>query len=224
MRIASSLTGILAATLMAGAAFAADYRAAPLPPPPPPPGNWAGSYIGGHAGYLWGDITVVDTTIPATINESVDGFVGGILGGHNWQSGVWVFGIDLDAGWSNAHGTGTVTAPPPPPNEYDIDWNAHIRGRIGAEVMPGVMVFGAAGVAFTHFKFTEGGGGPAPGGTFTGATAGLGAEMMWSRNFIVRAEWLHDFRGGTKIYEAGEYEVTLNHVDTVRGALIYKFR
>lgn len=224
MRFATTIAGMLAAGLAAGAAAAADYRAAPLPPPPPPPANWAGSYIGGHAGYIWTDITVLDVAAPPAIDEEVNGFIGGILGGHNWQNGMWIFGIDLDAGWSNANGTGTTAPPPPAPNEYDLDWNAHIRARLGAEVMPGFMVFGAVGVAFTHLKFTDGDDGAQQEGTFTGASAGLGAELMFSRNFIVRAEWLHDFNAGTNSYINGEYEVTLNHADTVRGALIYKFR
>jgi len=217
MKLAVLVASAIALAALPGIANAADRL--PLPPPvaPVPTGNWAGSYLGVHAGYLWGDVSVTDGILTES-NASVDGFIGGVLGGHNWQYGAFVFGIDLDAGWSNAHGTGRIN---PEPNQYDIDWDAHIRGRLGFEPLPGILVYGAAGVAFTHLKFTEGVQLIA-GGAFTGATAGAGLEFMWTRNIIGRVEWLHDFQGGTKSYD--EYDLTFNHADIARGALIYKFR
>lgn len=75
--------------LFAGAALAADLaRKAPVytapPPPPPPVFTWQGWYIGGNAGYGWGENTsptFFTTTLgglpTALPNLKPKGFIGG---------------------------------------------------------------------------------------------------------------------------------------------------
>jgi outer membrane immunogenic protein len=115
------------------AGFAA--RGADLPPPPPasapavytpipvaPPYSWTGFYIGGNAGYSWGQqdtsLTIADGPTntdchfcevsgvfldQAAIQSagspsfSPSGFTGGIQAGYNWQlPSLWVLGFETD--------------------------------------------------------------------------------------------------------------------------------
>ena len=39
-----------------------------------------------------------------TDNYDVDGPVGGAQGGCNYQTGAWVWGVEVDGGWSSASG------------------------------------------------------------------------------------------------------------------------
>ena len=56
MKFVVPVAAAIALSALTGAAYAADRL---LLPPPPPTGNWAGSYIGGHAGYIWSDVSVL---------------------------------------------------------------------------------------------------------------------------------------------------------------------
>jgi outer membrane immunogenic protein len=93
-----------------------------VPPPLSAPAyNWTGLYIGGNAGYSWGTTAVnyseaaaglfgfgSDTcrfgcSIPFTMSPK--GFIGGLQLGFNYQTGVWVWGIETDISWRNAEAT-----------------------------------------------------------------------------------------------------------------------
>src|SRR5215475_6443162 len=80
------------------------YKAAPVSPAP----NWTGWYVGGHVGYLWGKSTVWEDGILEEKDAPTNGAVGGLLTGYNWQQGTWVFSLEGDFGWTNAHGTGAA--------------------------------------------------------------------------------------------------------------------
>jgi outer membrane immunogenic protein len=89
-------------------AFAADMpvKAPAAKPVPYIPYHWSGLYIGGHVGYLWGRTSVEEDGVVTEPNGSTNGVIGGVLAGYNWQTGPWVFGLEGDIGWTNAHGTG----------------------------------------------------------------------------------------------------------------------
>ena len=130
--IAAGISG----TSAAGFAAAADMR---MPVKAPPPAvavyNWTGFYIGGNAGYSWGEAST-DGSLTGTQNVSVfrtagpdllssvttvvgpigynvgrtnvDGFVGGGQLGYNWQvDRSWVLGIEADFQGSTAQGSAT---------------------------------------------------------------------------------------------------------------------
>jgi len=84
---------------------------------PAPVFTWTGCYVGVHVGYKWGtskqsyagyrdgvpyrpDLVGLDLTG----NYDVNGPVGGAQGGCNYQTGAWVWGVEVDGGWSSASG------------------------------------------------------------------------------------------------------------------------
>jgi outer membrane immunogenic protein len=73
---------------------------------PGPAANWSGFYIGAHGGYA--KSRILGTYDEAGDNGSFDfdpkGAVGGLQAGYNFQSGVWVYGIEADGTWSGMKG------------------------------------------------------------------------------------------------------------------------
>ncbi|MGE0037296.1 MAG: outer membrane protein [Xanthobacteraceae bacterium] len=140
--------------LLAGAALlalglSAPATAADMPlkyVAPAPIFTWTGCYVGAHVGYKWGTskqtyggliagVPVLPELTGADItgNYNVNGPVGGAQGGCNYQTGAWVWGIEVDGGWSSA--SGQANAIPPFNPEYVLTtnerWLATARGRLG---------------------------------------------------------------------------------------------
>jgi outer membrane immunogenic protein len=187
--------------------------------------NWGGFYAGAHVGYLWGSSTVIDNGVVAEANAPTNGIVGGVLGGYNWQQGAFVFGVEGDFGWSNAHGNG---APAPPTTEsylYDVKWTSHVRGRAGYATGPWLL-FAAGGLALADFNLTmleSGMNNCSWGGTYAGWSIGGGADYAFSNRISGRVEYLYD-DFGKKTYVVGvndSYEARLTS-STVRAALVIK--
>jgi opacity protein-like surface antigen len=63
--------------------------------------NWTGFYIGAYLGADWG-FTNWNFGDGTTIDPRFAGLLGGGEIGYNYQVGKWVFGIEGDAGWTNA--------------------------------------------------------------------------------------------------------------------------
>ncbi len=92
--------------------------------------TWTGAYIGGTAGYGWGDsrsdVTALEPSLavpyqqmgmlPQALNPSLKGFMGGGEVGYNWQSGWWVAGFEADISYSALRGDETYSVPPVPGN------------------------------------------------------------------------------------------------------------
>ena len=219
---------LVAAAFLAGPAGAADlprkapvYKAAPVTPSY----NWAGFYAGAHVGHLWGRSTIIDNGVVAESNAPTNGIVGGVLGGYNWQSGAFVFGVDADFGWSNAHGTGRQ----PTATEsflYDVKWTSHVRGRAGYATGPWLL-FAAGGLALADLDVTVLQSGivmcTMNGGRYTGYSIGGGAQYAFNNVVSGRIEYLYD-DFGKKTYVMGvndSYEARLTG-STVRAALVIK--
>jgi outer membrane immunogenic protein len=144
--------GAATAALFSGAALAQGV----------PVYNWSGFYVGGNAGYGWGDdeielgysgvIAAVCAAVPGSCPDSVprdtEGFLAGGHIGRNWQSGRFVFGIEGDAAWSDIGGEATATAPLGfGSGRFDLDWLSTIRGRAGIAA-DRVHLYGTGGLAF----------------------------------------------------------------------------
>src|ERR1700687_1293070 len=108
---------VIGASLLSGAAYAADM-AVKASPPPPPVFNWAGFYVGGNLGYSFGqssnrwDIFApaalggIGTTCPpgggafcasGVDTSKLDGFIGGFQAGYNWRTASkYLFGLEAD--------------------------------------------------------------------------------------------------------------------------------
>jgi outer membrane immunogenic protein len=227
-RFSATLIAFAACTQLA---FAADMpvKAPAAKPVPHIPYDWSGLYIGGHLGYLWGRTSVEEDGVVTEPNASTNGVIGGVLAGYNWQTGPWVFGLEGDIGWTNAHGTGEQGPPPALtvlPNTYDVNWTGHVRGRFGYAI-DNWLFFIAGGFAVADFDFHEGGTVstiPTVGATYNGWSIGGGIELAILRNLIGRIEYLYDdFGHKDYIGSTGDpYRVHFRG-QTLRGALAWKF-
>jgi len=113
-----------AALVAAAPTFAADLPPAPVAAPvvAPAPWSWTGFYIGGNAGYSWGDSDATGTValavsvggVPFTAltspqsaagTNSVNGLIGGGQAGFNWQTGALVLGVEADIQASGQRGS-----------------------------------------------------------------------------------------------------------------------
>jgi high affinity Mn2+ porin len=132
--------------------------------------DWTGPYIGINAGYGFGksqtDASFSDagmgTPLFATgASSKLDGTIIGAQAGYNWQSGIWLIGIETDIASTTQRATtvhfcpGTTCNPAlagfnAPAGTWDyqkLDWFSTLRGRLGVTVTPGALVYASAGAA-----------------------------------------------------------------------------
>jgi opacity protein-like surface antigen len=218
-RLSVALITVVCATALPRIALAADlpvkapvYRAVPLSAT----GDWSGFYAGAHFGYLFGHTRIEENETLTELGPT-NGVIGGVLGGYNWQSGALVLGIDADIGWSNAHGTGEMTHE----FSYDINWTAHVRGRLGYAV-DHWLIFAAGGLAVADASVQQVTT-TVEGGKYFGWSIGGGVDYAFTRNLIGRIEYLYDDFGHKDYsFDGDPYRVFLTG-QTVRGALTWKF-
>jgi outer membrane immunogenic protein len=191
---------LVLASVLAGvslAAHAADLSAEPpvvvdgVSPAVSDSFDWMGFYVGGNAGYLWGDSRIFITV--GDFDEGSDtfdfgGFIGGGQIGYNFQTGPWVLGIEADLQYSDASGStdggcdNCVTK---------LEWFGTVRGRAGYAV-DRLLVYATAGWAYgavqdsatnPPFSHSE---------TLTGGwAAGGGVEYGFAGNWTARMEYLY---------------------------------
>jgi outer membrane immunogenic protein len=186
-RLSAFLIGGIAAIVFGQIASASDLpmRAPVYKAPPPPVYNWTGFYIGGNAGYGWGNsdatsnftcpsgTAVLDCqyTIPANLaavnnaasgSLSPDGFTGGIQAGYNWQVGSGVYGIESDFNAFNLDDSLSGGAHfPSASTNYAVnasvktDWLFTFRGRLGWTVTPTALLYATGGLAVTDIKVSN---------------------------------------------------------------------
>ena len=165
----------------------------------------------------------------------MDGAIGGLLAGINWQTGIFVYGLEGDIGVSRLRGHGDAADPPqvpplgPPlgpalPNLYDVDLSGNIRGRIGVAVMPTTLIYAAGGLALAEFKFRENGGPIQNKELLAGWTIGGGVDQAFTKNLIGRVEYLYsDYGHKNFVVAPGDIYNIGFKAQTVRGALMWKF-
>lgn len=159
---------------IAGAAdIAVRAPAYKAPPPVVAIYSWTGFYIGGNAGYGWGQSTSValspdngagqellsrlTPSTPASFRSS--GFVGGGQVGYNWQvNRSWVAGIETDFNYANVKGSSSITSafqlgiggvhPAPIAVGRTLDWYGTLRARLGFLPTERLLVFATGGLAY----------------------------------------------------------------------------
>ncbi|MBZ0215997.1 MAG: outer membrane beta-barrel protein, partial [Fimbriimonadaceae bacterium] len=223
--------------------------------------DWTGIYLGLNAGYQWGNADLDVTHRPSqaafganpySVNHDPDGFLGGVQAGYNWQSDMFVFGVEADIQFMNADSSRTTTplilfGGAPQAGSFAIsrsELNAlgTLRARVGA-AMDRNLFYLTGGLAFGQvedFSRAQYGGGVGNAFNYiattdswrTGWTIGAGFERAIDDNWTVKAEYLH--------YDLGEHSVTglpvapnppfnTNNIwdvsgDIARIGLNYKFR
>lgn len=149
---------------------------------------------------------------------SKGGFLGGAQVGFNWQfSPIWVAGLETDWDWTGTKYSFCRQTDPSSVACSDTgdgfetissktEWLATFRGRLGVSwqnwlfYATGGAALGRVQTGLTLNCLNDGCGAfssakllatSTSSTTKTGWVAGLGAELMLSRNWLARAEWLH---------------------------------
>jgi outer membrane immunogenic protein len=199
----------IAGTTTAGAANAADM---PLKAPIyAPVFTWTGLYLGANAGYGWQDSTggtfCTDPTgvvggpmCPSAQAAAVSpkgGFVGGQLG-YNYQSGMFVWGVEADIQVSHINDSFTNPAVPfttTMTRAADLDWYGTVRGRLGIAFWDRALIYGTGGVMYGEEVLNTSVIAPVSAigtssSTHTGWVAGAGLEYAFTNNLSGKVEGL----------------------------------
>jgi outer membrane immunogenic protein len=193
-----------------------------------PVATWTGCYIGANVGYSWGDGSSGLALQPSVgafgangalfdgrYTGSPSGALGGGQVGCNYQSGMFVVGIEADIDYLGASKTasragliqglpfaGTVS--------QKLDWLGSVRGRVGISPGSNWLLYATGGLAygnvsFSH-RFSQDDGVLPPSGwagalndVRTGWIAGAGVEYMVTPNWTVKGEYLYYDLGSTRV-------------------------
>ena len=170
---------------------------------PAPVANWTGFYIGGNFGYGWAAANGLAQSVTAgSTSYNMKGPTAGAGMGLNAQLGTWLVGVESDVQYSWQKGSGGNTAalftsagggiPSNIVETERVTWYGTTRARLGLVTGP-LLVFGTGGIAYGQFRFDSN---FASSNFFTTATrigwaAGGGVEAILSRNWTLKAEYLH---------------------------------
>jgi high affinity Mn2+ porin len=136
----------------------------------PPVYDWTGLYTGLNAGYGFGtpqtdalfDDAGMGTPLFATSASSkLNDVIGGAQTGYNWQSGIWLIGVETDIAATNQRTTKAYFCPSTSCNptlagfdapvgvwhDLKLDWFSTLRGRLGVTVTPDALLYATGGLA-----------------------------------------------------------------------------
>ena len=168
--------------------------------------NWTGLYLGAHAGWAFGDVSVKDIdggVSPGPFNYNATGVFGGGTAGYNLQLGPFVVGPEVDLGYMNLSGSSTIPSSDPHYHQnltLDGGFYAVAGGRVGV-AFGNALIYGKGGWAFydgqaeqatTKTYYTPTGTDP-----FSGFAYGGGLEYALGHGWSVKGEYLH-FNFGTQ--------------------------
>ena len=236
------------ASLIVGPALAADLGTKPIYKAPvlAPVFSWTGWYIGGNAGYGWGENT--NATVftdygwdaPPNPNSKPKGLIGGGQIGYDWQVTNWVWGLVADFQGTDIKDSTTAfsiapdgVTPQVKSLSEKLDFLGTVRGRLGWAAN-NWLFYGSGGLAYgdvrSTLSFSE------PGNfavgskseTRAGWAAGGGVNYAFTPNWIVGVDYLHYDLGHTSIDTfdtLGSFITVRQRVegDIVRGVINYKF-
>ncbi len=238
--------------LFLAAAFAANAADIPVKVPLVAPYTWTGLYLGINAGYGTGENTgyhycvnpagVVSgvgcpVPMPAALTGS-GGFIGGQIGA-NYQTGLFVWGVEADIHVSSIHdATGALPVPCCNPafatagftlqRSQNLDWFGTVRGRLGIAAWDRTLIYGTGGVMYgeevvSFLTIT-----PTPityqaqsSGTHTGWVAGGGIEYAFTAAISAKVEGLYYDMGTEVLAVTGATTHATGAADySYRGALV----
>ncbi|WP_029587373.1 outer membrane protein [Bradyrhizobium sp. URHD0069] len=186
-----------------------------------PVATWTGCYIGANVGYSWGDGSSGLALLPSPAafgafdgryTGSPSGALGGGQVGCNYQSGIFVVGIEADIDYlgasKTASRTGVIDAPVLGIVSQKLDWLGSVRGRVGISPGSNWLLYATGGLAYGntsfshHFSFGDpnrGWAGVLNNDFRTGWIAGAGVEYMVTPNWTVKGEYLYYDLGSTRV-------------------------
>ncbi|BCP52799.1 porin [Kaistia sp. 32K] len=229
--------GIVLALGMAGAAQAADLTAAPPEPVPAPAFSWTGLYLGGHAGYGWGDFTSDPTDAYGGLKP--DGFFGGGQVGYNYQfDNRLVLGVEADVSFGSLKDDIDTVIGDPSEAAVEIAYSTKIdtfgtvRGRLGYAAdrflpyVTGGLAWARADLAFSNTITVDGQqlvhNAASNKQTYTGWTIGAGVEYAVTNNITAKLDYLYADLG-SRDFDLGTPVQADLKVQTVQVGLNYKF-
>jgi outer membrane immunogenic protein len=221
--LASTFLGVLS-----GYALAADVVEAPPEIVIAPAFSWTGAYIGGQAGYLWGegDFISEDGT---TAEPEPDGWLGGIYVGYNYQlDNNVVIGADADFAWTGADDSAAAFDDAGDligSFDTELEWEGAVRARLGYAV-DRFLPYVAGGVAFGQLSGEPVGGGGSLGSdedTGVGWTLGVGLEYAFTDNIVGRTEYRYTDFGDFDFTFPGFTATSDLTTNDVRLGIAYKF-
>lgn len=187
-RILLTTTALIA--LGIAPAAAADLAARPYTKAPAAiaVNNWSGFYLGAMGGYAQENSSGIGTLS--------GGFAGGTAG-YNWQTGSFVFGLEVDGAWADIGAT--IGNPAIGALDYTIRATGTVRGRVGY-AFDSVLLYGTGGYAWSDNRLTATAGALSVSDSqfHSGWAVGAGVEVMFAPKWSVKAEYLYkSLEGGT---------------------------
>lgn len=211
-------TALIAGVVGAQAVDLPPAYKAPASPAAAP--AWAGFYIGGSAGYGWGEdnsigngrvgpdilgAEIADTNAPG--NGAMRGWLFGGRIGYDLQVSPLVIGLESDIHWTHETASGGAGVTFPAGTGVSVNWNAKndwwgsTNARLGYEVGRNTLVYGLGGIAYgnrslstTGTAITLIGNGQTTSSlsdTAFGWDAGIGLSTMLDRNWELFSEYRH---------------------------------
>jgi outer membrane immunogenic protein len=200
----------------------------PLVPFVPAVYNWTGIYLGVNAGYGFAQATETANNnfgFSLSSTENLSGGVGGIHFGGNYQTGSFVFGLEVDGTASGQKNTATIGAFLPITIEDKVTWLTTARLRVGGAI-DRVLLYGTAGGAYGELTSTVTVpffGSASASTQRAGGVVGAGVEYAFTAGLIGRLEYLY-LRSADQTNTFFGVSVS-NHLsdNIVRAGLSYKF-
>jgi outer membrane immunogenic protein len=202
---------VLAAVALVAIGGAAPAVAADLPPayskaPVMMPAlyDWSGLFVGLNGGWGTENRCFDFLTIPGTFaSDGCHNTSGGVAGGqigYRFQTGPWVYGVELQGDWANLRGTSASVNNPGTINRSRMDAFGLFTGQIGYAFNTALLYFkGGAAVVADRNDIVSGGVvvAAAPGDNRFGGSVGLGAEFSFAPDWSAGIEWNHLFIANT---------------------------
>ncbi|WP_127144933.1 outer membrane protein [Pelagibacterium montanilacus] len=199
---------------------AAAHAADPILPAPTPVAaapamthDWSGFYAGINAGFGSGEAYEDDVVFM----DNFSGFLGGVQAGANFQTGMFVLGVEGDIQLSTMSDTLEIQGGD---FVFSLDYFGTVRARAGV-ALDNVMPYLTGGVAFG--RATADGtdlGGDTDSQNHVGWTVGGGLEVAMDESVSFKAEYLYTDLG-TAVYSGGFEDGLRFH--TVRAGVNFHF-
>jgi len=240
------ITTALAASLLAGTAYAADLvmYEEPVPMVEAPAFDWTGFYVGINGGLAGGTFEHPvafddgEDDVSGTVDITSSGFLYGVQAGANWQlDDNFLIGIEADVQGSSVDGRLSIELEGDGPGETlaadagtSLDWLATIRPRLGF-VHDQFLVYATGGLAFgqttSSASLAFGEGLPleleSENDRF-GYTVGAGIEYALAENITFKTEYLYTDLGTETLYDDDDFTLESSVAfHTVRAGLNFQF-
>ncbi|MBV8924419.1 MAG: outer membrane beta-barrel protein [Bradyrhizobium sp.] len=174
--------------------------------------DWSGFYIGingggGSSRESWNLTNLAGVPVAPAAGEGSHNATGGLVGGqlgYRWQSGAWVFGVEVQGDWADFKGSNVSQLPAfagAVTNQTKLDAFGLFTGQVGY-AWNNVLWYVKGGAAVTDNKFTGLTAGVVidqENDTRWGGTVGTGLEVSFAPNWSVAFEYDHLFLGSNSV-------------------------